>query len=423
MKKLYLVILVLSTLIVSCESEEMEVNPQVEEQMGNVFFTANNNRGMGNYPNNEMIVYYPEFTTEADKDQIRLNYGVSNYKQCKCGDPNLELWVFEVGRDGTLLNGLDLEEIVSGAKEDSDLEGVDFNPGFLQDGITLETSPGDANIESALDLRVAQNSDLTIAILDTGIDYNYFGFAEPFLYNTSQSENECYDQGMEDLYGWDFVNQDNDVYDKHGHGTVISHIIYEELNKNDITFQLLPVKVFNDNGKASYFDILCGFKYAVNNSDVDIINMSFGWYNDEGSLLSLFIEESGSDVLITTSAGNLEQNNDFIPHYPSSYPGSNIIATTSLNDIDGYLGLAEFSNYGISSVDIAARGENIPFYITPDEIVYIQGTSFSSAYTVAFSSESFQEGLSPQEFKQLIISKTEQHPNLSTIKYQSYIDY
>ena len=420
MKHLKILTLTLICLIVSCEKEALDTNEGSLNSSISEVDNLSRAAGQNLYPDNEMIIKYRNYMTEQQRQNLRDQYGVTSYKTCECADPNLELWFFDSnsGSTGTI------EERVHSAKGDSGVEGTDFNPLITHQGTELQVSFGQPNTQIGRTKSVPNNQNVTIAVLDTGVDYNYFGFDQPFLYNNSQNANTTGVNEMPDYFGWDFVNEDNDPYDEHGHGTSISYLISETLEANNVDFQILPVKVFDEHGQGSYFDILCGFIYATNNTDVDIVNMSFGWYDDQYELLKNQIAQSSKQVLITASAGNNLLNTDITPHYPSGYLSSNIITTTALQeDITNDTNLATFANYGIKSVDLAAQGENIPFPITLEESVFLTGTSYSNAYMSAHAGIYYIQGISVDDHKENTINNTVYDNDLDTIKYSSYIDY
>ena len=399
--------------LASCQKQDLptknDTNSQVVTQKGG-FAGASN----------QMVVRYDASLTEAQKQLMRDAYGVYDYKQCPCADPTLEMWIFDSSYNPS---GLDLEEKVIVAKEDSDLEGADFNPVFEHGGQKLATSFGAPDSAMALSKMVANNTNVTIAVLDTGVDYNYFGFEEPFLYNNQENSDECDANGQPDYYGWDFVNQDNDPYDDYGHGTIISSFIYETLQDQNVSFQILPIKAFDANGQGNYFDILCGFKYALNNKDVNIINMSFGWYWEEYQIFSRYMYESQEQVVITASAGNDMLNTDVNPHYPSVYPYENLVASAALGSAFGGINLAEFSNFGPETVDLAGPGEDIPFYLDPNEFITVSGTSFANAYISAHAGVTFDENFTIEQHINMIFEQAVPHFNLNNIKYSAYVYY
>lgn len=375
------------------------------------------------YTTGEIVIKYEDTLTEDQKQEIRDQFGIVNYKKCTCADPTLELWIFDLDPSGNIVNGGTLEGVVESSKGTSGVEGSQMNDIIRHDGQKLNSTFGIPDINNATSLISPTNDGVTIAILDTGIDYNYFGFNTPFLYNSQLNPDSCQENGMTDYFGWDFVENDNNPFDYHSHGTKATSMIFNKLTEQNINFQILPVKVFDENGDARYFDILCGFKYATNNSDVKVINMSFGWYNTSYTLLNQFIEETQDDVVIITSAGNDKNDNDATPHYPSSYETQNIMSIASWNGETYNPRLSKFSNYGVQSVDIAALGENIPFYINPNEYIFLSGTSYAAAYTTAVAGQLYTTGMTPLEHIQSIHFNTIVHNNLMDIKYRSYLYY
>lgn len=415
MKRIYIVF-TSALLLLSCDNEELIQ----EDVIGNLDFSTEKTSRISNssYVSNEMVIQYDTSLTETEKQAMRNQYNVVSFKKCECADPTLELWIFSenTGKGGNPT----IEEKILGAKADTDLEGVDFNRFISQTGQGLQDSFGTPDMNTARQKIVLRNENVTIAVLDTGIDYNYFGFTNPFLY---KNEDSCNDNGFRDYYGWDFVNQDNDPFDDHGHGTIVSNLMYAKLTTQNVNFQILPIKVFNEFGKGNYFDILCGFQYAVNNNDVDIINMSFGWYHSNYAILNRLVLESQNKVLITASAGNNGINTDFNVHNPSTYESNNILSVASLHNNMMFPNLANFSNRGNITVDIAARGEGIPFYINNNQYITVNGTSFSNAYATALCGETFTPQMNVEQLMATVIANTLPHDNLSTIKYGSYIPY
>ena len=421
----------------SCEHDDLnELNndaaltatPELVDTTGQEATPLTRNSPSQPKPDNSMIIQYLPNTTDAQKVAKRQQYGVVNFKTCTCADPLLELWVF-----GQLQGGgpVDIEELKATIGSDGDLDGAEFNQSIQQQmgqqggggNSIIDLIGTQSNVPLGGTLRVSRNTGVTIAILDTGINYNYDGFPNEFLYNGSRDKNNCIgESGEQAFFGWDFVNQDNDPLDRNGHGTVVASIITSELSTTGIPYQILPIKVFDDNGKGMFFDIICGYKYAVQLDNVAIINMSFG-NNEYNSILERVIEESQDYVLAITSAGNDESNNDGTAHYPSSLPSPNVLAvagldqgTTSPSNAD----LASFSNWGVNSVDIAAPSENIPFTVD-GETFHFSGTSYAAPF-VSYKAATLYtlQDLSYVLYNNVIVASTYSH-NLNTIQYSSML--
>jgi hypothetical protein len=417
----YLKVLVLLLLCtVSCQKEPIEEYPIDSNDSEHITAgkeSINPNNTTERTRNAEIVVKYKSGVTDAQKQSIRNQLGVISIKTCECADPTLELWVVAIG------GGITIEDRILGAKSSSGIEGAETNPKISIKPSSI-TKLGLSNLALAQSKIVTDQRSVTIAVMDTGIAYNYFGFNTPFLYNSANNANACNENGMQDYFGWDFVNQDNDPFDDHtsSHGTSVSYLISKTLTDNNVPHQILPVKVFNQSGQGTYFDILCGFKYAVNNRDVKIINMSFGVYNFHGEILGDFIDESTNRVLITASAGNKGYNTDVRLHYPSGYDANNIIATAALSHNFPNIGLADFSNYGQNTIDVAAKGEDIPFFVNLSEFVLISGTSYSNAYMSAHAAKEYSMGITVQEHVTATLNNTLYNSSLSQLRYSSFIN-
>lgn len=405
----------ISLLIVSCSSEDTLLDKDlIEEKVIEVESKKSLNENKG------FIVKYNQGTSDQEKTILRNEYGVLTYKQCSCFDEELELWEFAQNLDQATI-----EEKKNTASDDPGLDGLGDNNQIQIQNNVIGANVMNSDLNQALNLQVDQNKNVTIAILDTGVNYIDGGFTEPFLYNNSNNE-QCNALESQDFYGWDFVNGDNDPYDDNNHGTYIARIINDNLKEKNIPHQILIVKVFDDEGKTDVFTILCGLKYILSKPDVNIINMSFGSYSYQ-ELFDKILDDSVDKALIVTSAGNEENNNDAIAHYPSSYNQDNILAVASLtNVLDETIGsqynnsfLAWYSNYGSDSVDIAAPGENYSFLINGQNFT-VEGTSFSSAFATYKSAELYTNNMHPITLKDVVIDNSVVFPTgLGNIKYQS----
>lgn len=422
--------------IVSCQKEALDQEEtEIAKDTQNTQKAGNAAEGSGN----ELIILYPDGTTEAEKVLKRAEYNVLEHKKCECADPNLELWIFEED-DKNPTGGGGLEEKKGVIKGDEEIEGAEYNPDIkIHEDIFVDFGGiGDTN--DGLLKRVASNQGVTVAVLDTGVMYDYPGFTSPFLYNSDGDS--CANNGYNELFGWNFVDENNNPYDNHRgrHGTIVTNFIISQLEAASVNYQILPVKVANQTGNIRYFDALCGFQYAANKPDVNVINMSFGWHQQNRELLQKFINDA-HNVLVVTSAGNKSLDNDVIPHYPSSYESDNILAVAAMSatagtggnstaNVDGVFtnpqgassnsGLASFSNRGVYSVDIAAAGELIPF-VYNTETLYVSGTSYSAALTSGYGAAQYQLGMSGIALKNTVIENSIHDPSLSEIQYSKHI--
>lgn len=165
-------------------------------------------------------------------------------------------------------------------------------------------------------------------------------------------------QSLEDLAqtsftaGYDFINNDNDPTDDHGHGSHVCGTVAQSTNNSvgvtGIAYNctIMPVKVLNSGGSGSYTQIADGIYWAVDHG-ADIINMSLGGSSGSSTLQNAVNYAWNNGVVVVCAAGNSSTS---APFYPAAYPVC--ISVSAIHSGDG---LAGYSNYG-STIDICAPG-------------------------------------------------------------------
>lgn len=240
----------------------------------------------------------------------------------------------------------------------------------------------DINIESAWNIS-SGSSEVIVGILDTGIDIFHPELKNRIYCNSKEIANNSIDDDnngyVDDVNGWNFVNDDNDVLYKNTmekHGTLVSGIIAAEDNFEGICgvapqVKILPLKVIDgDVGRTS--NLIRAIDYAKT-LGVKIINCSFVCSKYNAALQEAMYN---SDILFVCASGNNALNLDEMHMYPSCFDLDNIISVAALNSVGQ---IATFSNYG-SQVDIAAPGTNIYSTSTLEGYEYVSGTSVSTAF-------------------------------------------
>lgn len=139
------------------------------------------------------------------------------------------------------------------------------------------------------------SADVTVAVLDSGV-----------------SPNADLDDGRL-LTGHDFVNDDDDAADDHGHGTMVAATIAGEPGNGvggaGVCWQckILPVKVLRptDTGgtSGSYADIAAGMVWAADHG-ADIINVSLGGASDSQVIREAAAHAVNAGALIVAAAGD-----------------------------------------------------------------------------------------------------------------------
>ncbi|MCL0083825.1 S8 family serine peptidase, partial [Thermodesulfovibrionales bacterium] len=211
--------------------------------------------------------------------------------------------------------------------------------------------------------------DVIIAVIDTGVNYLHPELVGNMWVNPGETPGDGIDNDgnllIDDIHGWDFFDNDNSPMDFHGHGThVAGTIAASGNNAAGITgvmwdARIMALKISGVKAFAATSDIVQAINYAVAEG-AHIINASWGGYvgtDAPGDALRDAIEAAGiAGVLFVAAAGNDANDNDTIPMFPASYSLDNIISVAATDQHDN---LTPWSNYGATSVDVAAPGVSI----------------------------------------------------------------
>jgi subtilisin family serine protease len=267
--------------------------------------------------------------------------------------------------------------------------------GMNNTGQTGGTLDADIDAPEAWDLGTGQ-STVTVGVIDTGVDYNHpdlqqnmytnsseIGFDQNGLDKRSNSVDDDNNGYVDDWRGWDFANNDNDPMDDHYHGTHVAGTIGAVGNDNNgisgtvWAVQLVALKFLRANGSGSTADAVEAVNYAAN-MGFDMTNNSWGGGGYIQALSNAINANLVKDALFLAAAGNSGRDNDLAPYYPSSYDLANVISVAATDHNDQ---LANFSNYGKSSVDIAAPGVSI-YSTRPGTPQYmsLNGTSMATPH-------------------------------------------
>jgi subtilisin family serine protease len=269
-------------------------------------------------------------------------------------------------------------------------------------GITLVT-PNDplysqqsniaaTHINEVWDTYVTGNGSQTIAILDTGVDYNHPDLQANIWTNTKELNGIAGfdDDGngfIDDIRGWDFINNDNAPLDDNMHGTHVAGIA-GAVGGNNLgvagaawNVKLMPLKVFQSNGQGNASTIALAIQYASNNG-ATIINMSFGTYSESMTMRNALENAYATSVLVAAAGNNSVAIEaypcNFCAFYPAAYTfviGVQDAASYSNFDQDGPI----FSGYpNLLNYELKAPGTGIMSTVPNGGYRALTGTSMSS---------------------------------------------
>lgn len=243
-----------------------------------------------------------------------------------------------------------------------------------------------ADISATLAWATTTGTDkLVVAVLDTGVDYTHEDLVENMWVRPATMapyhDNEL--GTIDDLNGFNAIDNAADPMDDNGHGTHCAGIIGAE-GENSIGIagvnwkvQIMPLKFLNAGGSGSTKDAIEAINYVINRKkagvNVRIISASWGSTQKSRALGDVIRKAYENDILFVAAAGNSSVDNDRSPHYPSSYP--NVISVAALDRNDQ---LASFSNFGVKSVMIGAPGVDILSTWLGNEYEEKSGTSMAT---------------------------------------------
>ena len=242
-------------------------------------------------------------------------------------------------------------------------------------------------------------SSVVVADIDTGVDYSHPDLAANMWHNPGEiAGNGLDDDGngyVDDIYGIDAVsgNSDSsDPADDNGHGSHTAGTM-AAVGDNGVgvagvcwTAQIMALKCLNNLGDGYTSDAVTCLDYMTwekvhGGVNVVAANCSWGDNNYSQTLHDAIAAAGDAGIVVVCAAGNDSLCNDTVPFYPASYDCSNVVSVAATDSTDA---LASFSNYGASSVDLAAPGvgilSTVPDFVDPSGYTSMDGTSMAAPH-------------------------------------------
>jgi len=225
----------------------------------------------------------------------------------------------------------------------------------VSSGSYSTNNPGIAGNDMDAELawnHITDCANTTVAVLDTGVQYKHEDLAAN-MWNGAGA-------GFPN-HGYDFIDNDPDPMDTHGHGTHVAGTIGAQGNNNKGTTgvcwqaSIMAVRVLGTSGSGSTAGIVQGVNFATANG-AKVINMSLGGSNFDTAFDTAIANAGAAGVAVIVAAGNAGSDNDVSPAYPCNYDQPSLLCVAAL---DQAYELASFSNYGATTVDVGAPGTNI----------------------------------------------------------------
>ena len=276
--------------------------------------------------------------------------------------------------------------------------GVEAVPNVLLD--LLEGDPSDEPLGpdqwALFELGVARawrqttgSRDIVIAVIDSGVQLSHSEFTGRIFTNPDEVPGNGVDDDrnglVDDVHGWDAIDDDNDPSDPIGHGTEVAGVAAAALDGAGMvgvapTVTILPIRACTSS--CDLLTVAWAITYATD-MGADIINLSLGGEAAHPGPLAdavAYAEQAG--VVIVAAAGNDGVDLDGRSFVPATLPHSNVVAVTAT---DRRNELAPRSNFGVQTVELAAPGVEI-VTTTIDSLGRYRtqsGTSFAAPHVSA----------------------------------------
>lgn len=270
------------------------------------------------------------------------------------------------------------------------------------------TSGADTKFTAAWALARPSTSEVVVAVVDTGVDITHPDLSANIWTNPGEIAGNAIDDDnngrVDDVHGYDFALGTATMTDSGEHGTHVAGTIAATGNNGvgiigvDYKAKVLPLKVSTDGESLSTSAVLSALDYIVDLKERGVnivaVNASYGGGSSSTSERQAIEALRDAGIVLCAAAGNEGLNNDSTPSYPANYTTSNIISVAAMTQTNG---LASFSNYGATSVDIGAPGTNIysamPLSFVSQATSLKVGSSTYSAASIEFAGSTPANGL------------------------------
>jgi thermitase len=262
--------------------------------------------------------------------------------------------------------------------------------GFHNYGQQSGTTGIDINVSEAWD-QFTGDTNSVVGVVDTGVSYLHEDLQANMWTNPGEIPANGIDDDnngvIDDIYGYNALANNGNPLDDNGHGTHCAGVI-AAVGNNGIGVvgvnwkaKVMALKFLDDKGSGTLDNAVEAIEYAVNAKragvNIRVLSNSWGGEEDSQALSDAIKTANDEGILFVAAAGNASNDNDAIPTYPANINQPNLVSVAAV-DRDG--NIADFSNYGSTTVDIAAPGVSIESTWLNGTYKVLSGTSMAAPH-------------------------------------------
>ncbi|GEM_PF-3380171 len=297
--------------------------------------------------------------------------------------------------------------------------------GLHNTGQTGGTADADIDAPEAWDICTGDRS-VVVGVIDSGVCYTHPDLAPNMWVNVDEVPNNGVDDDgngyIDDVYGYDFANNDSNPMDDYEHGTHVAGILGAVGNNGlgvtgvNWNVRIMALKFLRADGYGDTSDAVKCIEYAVSNGATLTCN-SWGGGAYSQTLVDAITAADQAGQLFVAAAGNSAVDTDASPSYPSCYSVPNIIsvAATDHNDNLAVWPSGGGSNWGRNTVDLAAPGLGVVSTVPAEGYASKNGTSMATPYVAGACALciSINPTATKEQIKHWILSGVDQKPSLA----------
>lgn len=308
------------------------------------------------------INYWPRLIVQSDKpidtyNAVDVVSGFSNFHIVQFENENDTNSAYEkylndeniVSVDYDISYAALLETTEEKIAERSELTYKDYKNGWY-----LEATGMDMVLEKYKNQNLPP---IVIAVIDTGVDLNCIYLQDRIdktgINNTTDGD----------------LDSEQDYY---GHGTMVSSVIANCTTSN---VKIANYRAINNAGHIESTTFLCATMIEAVDRGADVINCSFIYYENYKLIQEVIDYVYSKNCIIIAGAGNKLGNIEI----GGASPLNTSKKTISVGASNMFNSPSSFTAFG-KPVDILAPGEDMPLIDIGDEIVLVDGTSFSTPF-------------------------------------------